>query len=420
MEPVQLTLMARDSEGMPVQGTFSLSVSDRDLENSAADFQSGMVSTLLLSSDIAGRIEQADHYFMDRNADTRQALDALLLTQGWRRFEWDDIINEVPKQIGYPIQKGLIVRGKVTKEFLDIPLKNLPVTLTVLSEFNDVFITRSDQQGQFEFLLPDYEDTLQVEITARRLSGRKNLVIYLEENNLEESEQIFSSYTSEMTVMGTNIFRPVEEPKQDTMKPSLEGIYREPDYVLYVDEQMSNYYSSVLDMIKGRVAGVTVVGNSVQIRGPSTFTGSNEPLYLIDNVQTDVGAVQSLNPSDVERIEVLKGPSAAIYGSRGGNGVIAVFTKRGRFQVKGVLDFEMLGYHRPREFYSPVYGTEFDDLVIDNRSSLFWNPEIRTDKNGNAQIRFFNSDKLSTFYVVAEGISPGGSIGRAEKIYEVR
>ncbi len=419
MEAVELTLVARDGSGQPLQGFFSLSVSDRDLENSAADFQSDIVSSLLLSSDIAGRIEQPDFYFRDRNAETLKALDVLLLTQGWRRFSWDDLINEIPKKIDYPIQKGLMVRGRVTKEFLDIPLKNLPVTLTVLSEFNDVFITRSDNRGQFEFELPDYEDTLQVEITARRLSGKKNLVLYIEDNDLEQSEEIFSSYTSEMTVMGTNVFKPIAEEQVDTMKPTLKGIYYEPDYILYLDEQM-NTYSSVLEMIKGRIPGVTVYGNSVQIRGPSTFYGSNEPLYLIDNVPTDVGAVQSLNPSDVERIEVLKGPSSAIYGSRGANGVIAIFTKRGSFMIKGILSFEMLGYHRPQEFYSPVYGTGFDEFVIDTRSSLYWNPSIVTDENGTAKIRFFNSDKLTTFYIVAEGISPEGNVGRAERLYEMR
>jgi TonB-dependent SusC/RagA subfamily outer membrane receptor len=163
-----------------------------------------------------------------------------------------------------------------------------------------------------------------------------------------------------------------------------------------------------------------VSGNSVLIRGPSSFYGSNEPLFLIDNVPTDLAAVQSLNPNDIERIEVLKGPSAAIYGVRGANGVIAIFTRRGRFMIKGVLTFEMLGYHHPREFYSPRYGTDFDYLIEDNRTSLYWNPAVVTDGNGIARIRFFNSEKASTFYIVAEGIGPLGKIGQAERSYTVK
>lgn len=419
MEAVELTLIARDAAGRPLEGNFSVSVADRDLENNASDFQAGIVSSILLSSDIAGRIEQPDFYFKDQNAETRQALDNLLLTQGWRRFSWDDIINENAKEIEYPIQKGLLVRGKVTREILDIPLKGLPVTLTVLSEFNDVFITRTDNTGHFEFELPDYEDTLQVELTARRASGRKNLVIYLDDDDLAGTEKLFSSYTSEMIIRGTNILKPVPEEKEDTMQQTLKGIYHRPDFVLNVDENMRTH-NSVLEMMQGRVSGVMISGNNVLIRGASSLYGSNQPLFLIDNIPTDVTAVQSLSPNDVERIEVLKGPSTAIYGVRGANGVIAIFTRRGRYMKKGVLNFEMLGYHRPQEFYSPRYGTDFDDLVVDNRSSLYWNPMVITDGNGIARIRFYNSDKASRFYVVAEGITPQGYIGSAERSYTVK
>jgi hypothetical protein len=88
--------------------------------------------------------------------------------------------------------------------------------------------------------------------------------------------------------------------------------------------------------------------------------------------------------------------------------------------IRGKLTFDMLGYHRPLEFYSPVYGTGFDDLVIDERSSLYWNPAVKTNADGKAVIRFYNSGKASTFYVVAEGLSPDGSPGRAERSYLVK
>ncbi len=417
-EAVELTLVARDAEGRPVEGEFSLSVSDRDLQNNAGEFQSGIVSNLMLSSDIAGRIERPDDYFKNREKETLRALDCLLLTQGWRRFSWDDLINENPREINYEIQKGLIVRGKITRELLSIPLKNISVTLTVLSEFNDVFMTRTDSKGAFEFELPDYQDTIQVELTARKESGRKNLVIYLEHSELEGTEEIFSSYASQMIVRGSNTLRPMPEEEVDSMQQTLKGIYQTPDFVLEVDDNMRTY-NSVLEMMQGRIPGVSISGNNVLIRGPSSLYGSNQPLFLIDNVPTDVYAVQSLNPNDVERIEVLKGPSAAIYGLRGANGVIAIFTKRGRFMIKGMLNFEMLGYHRPREFYSPRYGTGFDDLIVDDRSSLYWDPSVSTDGNGIARIRFYNSDKASTFHVVAEGITPDGEIGRTERSYRV-
>jgi TonB-dependent SusC/RagA subfamily outer membrane receptor len=90
------------------------------------------------------------------------------------------------------------------------------------------------------------------------------------------------------------------------------------------------------EVLEGRVAGLHVVrtarGVSVRIRGVSTFYGSNEPLYVLDGVPlipSPYGDVP-VNPYDIASISVLKDASAAIYGSRGGNGVIIITTKRGR------------------------------------------------------------------------------------------
>ncbi len=417
-EKVDISLVVMDQQSNPVAGNFSLAVSDRDLVNNASDFQAGIITSLLLSSDLAGQIEQPEYYFDETNPDADEALDNLLMTQGWRRFVWADVLNENRLEIGYPIQKNLSVQGRITKELFDRPLKDLPVTLTVVSEFNDVFVSRTDNRGRYAFDLPDYEDTIQVEITARRKNGRKNLVIYVDDNDLPETEQIFSSYSRDMIVRGTNRFKPQEEEEIDTMEIVTEGIYRTPDYVLEVTDDMRTY-GSVLDMMQGRIPGVQVSGNNVLIRGPSTLLGSNDPLFLVDNIPVDISYVQTMNPQDVERIEVLKGPSAAIYGSRGSNGVIAIFTHRGRFMIKGILKFDMLGFHRPREFYSPKYGTRFDDLVEDFRSTLYWDPYIRTDSSGLAQISFYCSDITTDFHIVVEGISTDGRIGRNEKIITV-
>jgi len=418
-EKVDIALQVRDAENNPVRGSFNISVADHNVPNQSADFQSSVVSYLLLTSDLRGPIQDPDRYFNDISAQTRQNLDYLMMTQGWRRFVWDNILTDKTMKIIYPVERGLVVSGKVTREVFDLPLKNLPVTLTVLSEFNDVYVTRTNSKGLYSFDLPDYEDTVYVEISSRRLSGRKNLVIYIDEANRPGTDVLFSSYTKDMTIQGSKFYRPIEEPEPDTNQVRLEGIYTRPDNVIYIDETLETY-NSVLEILQGRVPGVMVTGDHVQIRGISTLYGNTEPLYLIDNVPVDVDAIQSLNPLDVERIEILKGPSTAIYGSRGGNGVIAVFTKRGTFMKKGVLDFKMFGYHRAREFYSPKFGTEYDYLVPDERTTIFWDPMIETDENGSAVISFYNSDRTGTFWVVVEGISDKGTPGKVEKSYTVR
>jgi len=418
-EKISLKINVRNADSYPVSGNFSLSVSGNEYNNDKGDFYSSIVSYLVLSSDLKGRIQNPEYYFERKTPETRQALDYLMMTQGWRRFTWENVIGEIPLKIDWEVEKGLAVSGKVTREFFGIPLKFLPVTLTILSGFNDVYTTRTNEKGNYLFNLPDYEDTLDIEITSTRLSGRKNLIIYIDATELPEKNVLFSSYSKEMEILGTNIFRPVPEKVTDKDQPSFQGIHGTPDNVIYVDDRMSTY-NNVFDIIKGRVPGVLVSGNSIQIRGPNSFFLSTEPLYLIDDVPVDASAVASLNPQDVERIEILKGPSSAIYGSRGANGVIAIYTKRGKFMKKGVLESQILGYYRPREFYSPRYGTHFDNLNPDDRITLFWAPSILTDSNGQADTTFFTSDTKGKFDISIEGITPDGQFGSGSASFEIK
>lgn len=85
------------------------------------------------------------------------------------------------------------------------------------------------------------------------------------------------------------------------------------------------HYNSIYNMIKGEVPGVVVNGESITIRGMSSINFSNQPLFVVDGVPTS--SISNLSPNDVKSISVLKGASAAIYGSRGANGVIVIQLK---------------------------------------------------------------------------------------------
>lgn len=92
---------------------------------------------------------------------------------------------------------------------------------------------------------------------------------------------------------------------------------------------------TVADMIDGRFAGVEVLRRSdgtfsVRIRGQRSILANQEPLYVLDGVplSVSVGLLRDLNPRDVQRIEVLKGAAATVYGSRGANGVILISLRR--------------------------------------------------------------------------------------------
>ncbi len=88
---------------------------------------------------------------------------------------------------------------------------------------------------------------------------------------------------------------------------------------------------TLADLLKGRVAGVEVVGNKIYIRGAANLRGRVEPLIVLDGMAIAGGAGSTfINPNDVKSISVLKdAASTAIYGSRGANGVIVIETKKG-------------------------------------------------------------------------------------------
>ena len=85
-------------------------------------------------------------------------------------------------------------------------------------------------------------------------------------------------------------------------------------------------YSNIYEYLQGRVAGVEVVGTSIRIRGERSINSSNEPLIIVDGMETS--DISSISPEEVQSIDVLKDASTtAIYGSRGANGVILITTR---------------------------------------------------------------------------------------------
>ena len=86
-------------------------------------------------------------------------------------------------------------------------------------------------------------------------------------------------------------------------------------------------YSNIFDLIHGRFAGVQVVNGEIFIRGPKTILGDSSALIILNGVPVDASILSSISPVEIKSIDILKDDSAAIYGSRGANGVVIINTR---------------------------------------------------------------------------------------------
>ncbi|HYW96130.1 MAG TPA: TonB-dependent receptor plug domain-containing protein [Bacteroidales bacterium] len=419
------TINVNDSEGKPVSGNFSLAVI-KDTKRSASG---NILTGLLLTSDINGHIADPGFYFNGWNTKKEKLLDYVMMTNGWRRFNWSTVLLNQKLPVAFPVENGIEITGKITRQFFKLPLKDIKVTLTILNQYNDVFMTRSGEDGGFAFTGLDYPDTVGVKLEAAKPNGKKSLVIYVDQketSRIKDMNYVTQQFLRKAGPEGRYpATEEIPEEEKDPFAEENNKIYRihnEPEKqdVIIVDEHMQ-HYQNIAQIIQGRIPGVLVKGNSINIRGINSFYASTDPLFLVDGVVVDKDFALSMTPYDVDRIEVLKGPNAAIYGSRGANGVIAIYTKRGKFMLKGVLDFKMLGYHVPRTFYSPRYDIKRrDESFDDDRTTLYWKPFVITGKDGSARVKFYTSDIEGNYSIVVQGLSPNGTPGFASSSFEVK
>ena len=100
---------------------------------------------------------------------------------------------------------------------------------------------------------------------------------------------------------------------------------------------------------------------------------------LVDNYLVDVDYLYGMNPLEIETLEILRGPKAAILGANSAAGAVVIYTKRNRGtpleKLPNFYKTRLKGYQNYKEFYSPDY-EEFPDPSPDNRTTLYWNPLV--------------------------------------------
>ncbi|RYU96613.1 TonB-dependent receptor [Emticicia agri] len=456
-EEVKLEIEAKDMDGEPVAGNFSVVVSDgKQVLMPAHD--ENIMTYLLLSSDVKGKIEEPDYYFSQTKPEVRRHMDILMLTQGWRRFKWEDIMKPTLPEPVFALERGIGISGEITRPSGKLFEKPVNITFMLwLGEDDRQFGTgQADAEGRFSLQNLDFTGTGKILVQAVVGKLNRNTKIFINRpmapklqrnllpfNPITFDENDLADYLKR-TADDLAIEKLLRERRERMLQEVTIKAKREKereDRVLYShatnslkitpDMQVSG---NVIDLLRGRVPGVQVLGSAsdptVIIRGISSMMGSTEPTYLLDGMMVDKMTLLSIPVFDVDKIDVLKGADAAIYGSRGGNGVISVLTKRGSPSndggpPQGIDVSDIYGYAVPKEFYSPNHAeASMEDFTAnarpDYRSTIHWAPIVKTNAKGKAKLSFFNTNAETTVDIRLEGMALAGMPVRAKSSYLVK
>ena len=465
-QKVQLKLDIYDDEGEVLPADLSLSVTENLISNPTLS-KENIQSYLLLSADLKGQIEQPIDYFKDSEIATRKSLDLLLMTQGWRRFVWQDILKTPTKNYVYQPETGLAITGTTTE--INAPTKPVQ-SVGFLSELSNNFSMlpfESNTNGQFSIENIQTKGEVEMILQAAKLDkkqqkvkkgdftlkGNRDISIKIDNQLLfpiSEQDVTYALFTKNKSI-SLSQFSNLESIKYDN-DPSYEALemsididsievtakkidkiiqyyedgmlYNRPDTRVKMESIADpNQYQNIHDVLNGRVPGMQKSGNEVIIRGRKTGLSANTNIsnaarFMVNGSFVSQGYAESINPMDIAFVDVLKSfHQLTAFGEMGSNGLIMIYLvppeQRNRARKKtatnGILNFTFKGYDEARQFYTPKYEGQAPLIAEpDNRITLHWQPTVFFNEIGEAVIEFYTSDRLGTYNISLEGISQNG------------
>jgi hypothetical protein len=453
-EKVEIELSSDMLQDIAQKGYLSLSATNMN-EVLIDPEEDNIYTNLLLTSDLKGTIEDPASYFAD-DKNSWKNLDLLMMTHGWRRFRWEEMFS-ADKKFNYPIEQAISLKGSLTKDLFENKTEG-SVAYNIIDSTNTIGKVKTDKEGYFE--IPDlyFTGEKRIVLTGESRKGKGNVIVKVDtisitfpepemptgkltgtlsawEDRLIKKtflrENIDASYDPDNMIMLDEIA--IEDrriDRREEVNQKVNNIYGKGDNTILADEIFENSpFQHPLELIRGRVSGVSVVGSvnnwSVQIRGVGSVNSSTQPLIIVDNMPVTLDFLNTIPASMIEAIEVYKGASAAVFGAQGANGAIAFFTKqnykpRDLYETENSTIVKMKGYQEFMEFYSPDYSEKKPEHIKpDKRATIHWEPLIETDENGKATVSFYTADDPMEIEIIVEGMTQSGLLTRSTKTIKV-
>ena len=427
-EKVSLQIAAKDSEGNPVEGTFSVSITDRKSiqPDSLAD---NILSNLLLTSDLKGYVEDPAFYFLNQDARTLRSIDYLMMTHGWRRHKMENVLRTPSLNFTNYIEKGQTISGRIMG-FFGANVKKGPICV-LAPKYNIIATTETDEKGQF-IVNTSFRDSTTFLVQARTKKGFAGVDILMDPPQYPVATHKAPYFNGATTFMEDYLMNTrdqyymeggmrVYNLKEVTVtakreRPSSKSIYTGGINTYTVEEDRLQGYGQTAFDAASRLPSVTITnGSEIHIRNNS------EPAIIVidDIVYEDASDIlKDIQVSDMSSISLLRGADAVILGPRASGGAVVITLKDPRNlparPAQGIITYTPLGYSESVEFYHPTYETpeKKNAQRSDFRSTVYWNPELRLDAEGKATIEYYTPDSTAPEDIIIEGVDKNGKVCR--------
>lgn len=427
----------------------SIAVTDVNIDS---DSSNNIYSHLLLTSEIKGIVYKPAYYFTANTDTVAQHLDLVMLTHGWRRFNWELITKSQFPKINYPMDSMYLTLSGQVMGLTPSQMREAGSITMLLPNPNkapDIINLPLQSNGMFIDSSLLLFDTLKVnyQIGAKNKFGdptvrfmpnflpplAKTMVATGKYNDrfgdttglghhwslADEAASLLKQY--EGALMDEVVVKAKTKTRMQEMDEKYASGMFSGDGIQF---DLTNEISAlgamdIFQFLQGRVAGLQISGSGANAQ--LSWRGGTPGLFL-NEMQTDVSMVSSTPVADIAYIKVFRPPFMGGFG--GANGAIAIYTRRGddvkREPGKGLASGTIKGYQVIKQFYSPNYDNFSDDnSKRDIRTTLFWNPQIITNGiNNKVSFTFYNNDISESFRVIIEGVTRDGRLTRIEQIME--
>lgn len=430
----------------------NLSVSVTDAELDPFQTEDNIFSHLLLTDDIKGYVHNPAYYFSSDADSVADHLDLVMMTNGWRRFKWENILAGNFPKLNYTPENYLSIEGRMYGVNKALMANKEMISIIQLKNGNKQFLNTAMQpDGKFTFPDMIFYDTAKFyyqvnndknkSLTTRadfdiKTSFLKEALRQKPDSNLSlrlappdtivltKNKEIYKEQLSRAELSKV---KTLKEVVVTTNKKSKEQILDEQYTSGFFSGGQGHTFSpeddpafsaalNVLQYLQGRVAGLQIsMGSPVT----ATRRGSTTSFFL-NEMPVDADMVQNTPMSDVAMVKVFDPP---FFGASGGGagGAIAVYLKKGAntSDAKGLDFINIAGYSPAKEFYSPDYSKPNQSTDNDYRKTLYWNPFVITNKeHRRIFLPFYNNDITKKIKIIIEGCNEDGKLTRAEKVLQ--